>query len=287
MLRSHDRQVIELRFAFFLSRWEYRSSNSTLHIVHNSRRPRFHELAAIRPWSETLQNLKKQPTIPCIPRRSLVDMSLTIRRAGLVNVSRRRRSFQLVLTTRFKSNETGANAPKSNQIPSNGLEPPLKGIKIVDLTRVLAAPLATMLLADLGADVIKIEEPTKGDDTRKSTDICNILHAFNADVGSWYPPYAKTVDTAPPETAHLPPEAAYFLSANRNKRSLGLNFKHPDGLAVLYKLIKDADILVENFVAGKLAKMGLGYEDCQKINPRLIYASVTGTYLHLFSEFHS
>jgi len=129
----------------------------------------------------------------------------------------------------------------------------------VDLTRVLAAPLATMLLADLGADVIKIEEPTRGDDTR-----------------AWYPPYAETLPSAPPETKDHPPESTYFLAANRNKRSLGLNLKHPEGLAIVHKLIQSADILVENFVTGKLATMGLGYEDCRKINPRLVYASITG-----------
>ncbi|PCH40304.1 CAIB/BAIF family enzyme [Wolfiporia cocos MD-104 SS10] len=139
------------------------------------------------------------------------------------------------------------------------VSPPLRGIKIVDLTRVLAGPTATMLLADLGADVIKVEENTRGDDTR-----------------SWIPPAAPLPDSAPPEAAHLPPESAYFLAVNRNKRSLTVNFKHPDGLAILHRLIGQADVLVENYISGKLATMGLGYEDCNKINPRLIYASITG-----------
>ncbi|KAG6868229.1 hypothetical protein C0993_006005, partial [Termitomyces sp. T159_Od127] len=137
--------------------------------------------------------------------------------------------------------------------------PPLKGIKVLDLTRVLAGPTATMLLADLGADVIKVEEISKGDDTR-----------------TWNPPSAPTVSSAPAETSHLPPESAYFLAVNRNKRSMTVNFKSPEGLEIIQKLVKKSDILVENFICGKLATMGLGYEDCKKLNPRLIYTSITG-----------
>ncbi|EJU05507.1 CAIB/BAIF family enzyme [Dacryopinax primogenitus] len=140
---------------------------------------------------------------------------------------------------------------------SSGIPPPLKGIKIVDLTRVLAGPTATMLLADLGADVIKIEEPVKGDDTR-----------------AWSPPFAPIPDGSP--KPDLPPESAYFLCVNRNKRSCGINFKQSEGLEIVRKLIKDADILVENYLTGKLVEMGLGWDECHKINPRLIYCSITG-----------
>ncbi|KAG2010122.1 CAIB/BAIF family enzyme [Coprinopsis cinerea AmutBmut pab1-1] len=140
-----------------------------------------------------------------------------------------------------------------------GISPPLKGIKILDMTRVLAGPTATMLLADLGADVIKVEEVTRGDDTR-----------------AWNPPSAPTLPTAPKETSHLPPESAYFLAVNRNKRSITVNFKEPEGLEILHKLVKQSDVLVENFVTGKLASMGLGWETCHELNPRLIYASITG-----------
>ncbi|KAH6912773.1 CAIB/BAIF family enzyme [Coprinopsis sp. MPI-PUGE-AT-0042] len=140
-----------------------------------------------------------------------------------------------------------------------GIAPPLKGVKILDLTRVLAGPTATMLLADLGADVIKVEEPTRGDDTR-----------------AWNPPSAPTIASAPEEASHLPPESAYFLAVNRNKRSVTVNFKEPEGLEIIHELIKQSDILVENFVTGKLASMGLGWETCQKLNPKLIYASITG-----------
>ncbi|KAF9071244.1 CAIB/BAIF family enzyme [Rhodocollybia butyracea] len=120
-----------------------------------------------------------------------------------------------------------------------------------------------MLLADLGADVVKIEQVGKGDDTR-----------------SWNPPSAPLLPSTAsslPERAHsLPPESAYFLSTNRNKRSVTVNFKDPAGLEIIYKLIEQADVLVENYIPGKLAQMGLGWEHCHEINPRLIYASVTG-----------
>ena len=82
------------------------------------------------------------------------------------------------------------------------------------------------------------------------------------------------VELAP--ASDKPPESAYFLAVNRNKRSITVNFKQPEGLQIVHKLIEDADVLVENYISGKLATMGLGWEVCQKINPRLIYASVTG-----------
>jgi succinate--hydroxymethylglutarate CoA-transferase len=147
----------------------------------------------------------------------------------------------------------------ANPTGLRGIPPPLEGIRVLDLTRVLAGPTATMLLADLGADVIKIEEVKRGDDTR-----------------SWLPPFAPISDDAPEGTEHLPPESAYFLSVNRNKRSCTVNFKRPEGLQILYDLIKKADILVENFIPGKLSEIGLGWEDCVKLNERLIYASITG-----------
>ena len=97
-----------------------------------------------------------------------------------------------------------------------------------------------------------------------------------APAGSWHPPCAPTAPDAPAEASHLPPESAYFLSTNRNKRSCTVNFKHPAGREILRDLVARADVLVENFVTGKLATMGLGWEDCRKLNPRLIYASITG-----------
>jgi crotonobetainyl-CoA:carnitine CoA-transferase CaiB-like acyl-CoA transferase len=123
---------------------------------------------------------------------------------------------------------------------------PLAGIKVVDLTRILAGPYCTMALADAGADVIKIEEPQKGDDTR-----------------GWGPPFVEG-------------ESTYFLSVNRGKRSLTLDLKHEEGRLILRRLIDDADVLVENFRPGTLGRLGFSYEAVRARNPRLVYASVSG-----------
>lgn len=128
----------------------------------------------------------------------------------------------------------------------------LAGIKIVDLSRVLAGPWSTQNLADLGADVIKIERPGAGDDTR-----------------SWGPPFVDRTDTEGRD-------AAYFFCANRNKRSLTLDFTQPEGRQVLIALVNNADVLVENYKVGGLKKYGLDYPSLAKINPRLIYCSITG-----------
>ena len=128
----------------------------------------------------------------------------------------------------------------------------LDGIRIIDLTRVLAGPYCTQMLGDLGADVIKIEAPGRGDDTRH-----------------WGPPF-----TAAPDGERG--EAAYFLSANRNKRSLTLNLKSAKGLDILKRLIREGDVLVENFRTGTLARWGLDYEALQELRPGLIYCSITG-----------
>ncbi len=123
---------------------------------------------------------------------------------------------------------------------------PLDGITIVDLTRVLSGPYCTMLLADMGARVIKIEQPGKGDDTRH-----------------WGPPFVEG-------------ESAYFLSINRNKESVTLDFKAPEGRAALEQLIAKADVLVENFRPGTLAKLGLDYATLAPRHPRLVYCSISG-----------
>jgi crotonobetainyl-CoA:carnitine CoA-transferase CaiB-like acyl-CoA transferase len=123
----------------------------------------------------------------------------------------------------------------------------LDSIRVFDLTRVLAGPLCTQILGDLGADVIKVEQPGVGDITR-----------------TWGPPFdAENV-------------SAYYLSCNRNKRSMTLDFTKPEGLEIAYKLIAKSDVFVENFMVGQLSKYGLGYEDVKKINPNIIYCSVTG-----------
>ena len=121
----------------------------------------------------------------------------------------------------------------------------LSDIKVLDLTRVLAGPYATMVLADLGAEIIKIEQPEKGDDSRA------------------YGPYKNG-------------ESAYFMSLNRNKESITLNLKTPEGKEILKELVKKVDVLVENFRPGTMEKLGLGYEVLKEINSRLIYASSTG-----------
>jgi glutaryl-CoA transferase len=123
---------------------------------------------------------------------------------------------------------------------------PLEGVRILDLSRVLAGPYATMMLADLGADVLKIEHPERGDDTRH-----------------WGPPFAGS-------------ESAYFLSVNRNKRSAGVDLKDPDGLEQVKKLAASADVLIENMRRGALEKLGLGYETLKETNPGLVYCSITG-----------
>jgi crotonobetainyl-CoA:carnitine CoA-transferase CaiB-like acyl-CoA transferase len=129
---------------------------------------------------------------------------------------------------------------------------PLQGIVVLDLSRILAGPWATQLLADYGAEVLKVEHPQGGDDTRK-----------------WGPPYLK--DAAGQETR----ESAYYLSANRGKRSLAIDFSLPDGQVLVRQLAAQADVLVENFKVGGLARYGLGYEQLAALNPRLVYLSIS------------
>ncbi|MCA3365511.1 MAG: CoA transferase [Roseomonas sp.] len=125
---------------------------------------------------------------------------------------------------------------------------PLSGLRVLDLTRVLAGPTCTQMLGDLGAEVIKIERPEAGDDTR-----------------GFAPPFV-------PNTK----ESAYFVGVNRNKKSVTLDIAKSEGQAIIHKLLEHCDILVENFKVGALAKYGLGYEQLAKTHPRLIYCSITG-----------
>lgn len=129
----------------------------------------------------------------------------------------------------------------------------LPDIVVLDLTRVLAGPWCTQILADYGATVIKIEKPGVGDDTRH-----------------WGPPYAQDADGNPGS------EAAYYLSANRGKQSVTLDFSKPEGAALLRQLVAKADVLIENYKVGSLAKYGLDHASLKEINPRLIYCSITG-----------
>jgi crotonobetainyl-CoA:carnitine CoA-transferase CaiB-like acyl-CoA transferase len=123
---------------------------------------------------------------------------------------------------------------------------PLEGIRVLDLSKVLAGPYCSMVLGDHGADVIKVERPEKGDETR-----------------SWGPPFAGG-------------ESAYFLCVNRNKRSVTIDLKKKEGAEIARRLAKISDVLVENFVPGTMEGFGLGYEDLKSINPRLIFCSITG-----------
>ncbi len=123
---------------------------------------------------------------------------------------------------------------------------PLDGIRVVDLSRILAGPYCSMLLSDFGAEIVKIENPDKGDDTR-----------------AYGPPF-------------LDGESVYFLSINRGKKSLSLNLKTPEAREILTKLIKNSDVLLENFRKDFLTSIGFGYDEVAKLNPKIIYASVTG-----------
>ena len=123
---------------------------------------------------------------------------------------------------------------------------PLAGIRVLDLSRVLAGPYCTMVLGDLGADVIKVEQPGKGDDTR-----------------AWGPPWAGG-------------ESAYYLSVNRNKRSITVDIKHPEGQGIIRDLAADSDVIVENFKLGTFERLGLGFDQLRERNPGLVWANVSG-----------
>lgn len=135
------------------------------------------------------------------------------------------------------------DAPKSQRTRRAG---PLDGIRVLDLTRFMAGPFGTAMLADYGADVIKVEPPGEGDGAR-----------------AWGPPFAGE-------------ESIYFLSVNRNKRSITLNLRHPEGRALLLKLVERADVVVENFTPGTMSRLGLGEDTLRQHNPRLIYCAISG-----------
>lgn len=130
---------------------------------------------------------------------------------------------------------------------------PLTGLRVLDLSRVLAGPVCTQILGDLGADIIKVERPGIGDDTRK-----------------WGPPFLK--DAQGNDTT----ESAYYLCCNRNKRSISVDIRKPEGQDLLHKMLERCDILIENFKAGDLKKYGLDYDSVHARHPHIIYASITG-----------
>jgi len=151
-----------------------------------------------------------------------------------------------VATNKARSRK-GKTARKAHAKPvaRRPARPPLHGVRVVDLTRVLAGPFCAMSLGDMGAEIIKIEEPGKGDDTR-----------------GW-PPFVGG-------------EATYFLSVNRNKKSLTLNMKAPEGQDILRRLLARADVVIENFRPGTMERLGFGYETLRRANPRLVYCSISG-----------
>lgn len=130
---------------------------------------------------------------------------------------------------------------------------PLSHIRVLELSRILAGPWAGQMLADLGAEIIKVEKPIQGDDTRH-----------------WGPPYLKS------QQGEAPTESAYFLSANRGKRSITIDIRQPEGQAIIHQLIESCDVLIENFKVGSLQKYHLDYASLSAINPQLIYCSITG-----------
>ena len=135
-------------------------------------------------------------------------------------------------------------------VDTMGDHPPLDGLVVLDLSRVLAGPYAAMLLGDLGARVIKVERPEVGDDTRH-----------------WGPPFMETDGE---------PESTYFLSTNRNKESIALDFKSEGDREVLEGLIRRSDVLIENFRVGVMDRLGLDGKRLEELNPRLVTLSITG-----------
>lgn len=125
---------------------------------------------------------------------------------------------------------------------------PLSGVRVLDLTRIVAGPYCSMILGDLGADVLKVERLKTGDESRK-----------------WGPPFMKNSN-----------DSCYFMANNRNKRSICIDLKSPMGKKIIYELAEQSDVLVENYVPGKLDAMKLGYNDLKNINMKLIYCSITG-----------
>ncbi|MBI3636210.1 MAG: CoA transferase, partial [Candidatus Rokubacteria bacterium] len=146
---------------------------------------------------------------------------------------------------RTRLTATGRQGSRPSRFSKPRVQRPLEGVRVLDLTRVLAGPFGAMMLADMGADVVKIEEPGKGDDTRK------------------WPPFVGG-------------EATYFMAVNRGKRSVTLNLKSPLGVGLLKKLVAKSDVLMENFRTGTMEKLGLGWAALRTVNPRLVYCSISG-----------
>ncbi|CAH7690833.1 CoA-transferase family III domain-containing protein [Phakopsora pachyrhizi] len=167
--------------------------------------------------------------------------------------------FSLLSSRSFHSKHSLIDEGKVGLSSGSGC---LSGIKVIDLSRVLAGPSAAQLLGDLGADVIKIEEPKRGDDTRyfrTKNERKKFQNLNNGDESN--------------DQSNL---SNYFISCNRNKRSLTLNLKTMEGIEIFKTLIKSSDVLIENFKSGKMEELGIGYQTLKEINPKLIYSSITG-----------
>jgi glutaryl-CoA transferase len=152
-----------------------------------------------------------------------------------------------------KSDPETLHGESPRPLPEPANTGPLAGLRILDLSRILAGPFCTQLLGDYGADVIKVERPGTGDDTR-----------------SWGPPYVTGRDGQPTD------ESAYYLAANRNKRSIAIDLSHPEGAATVARLAAGCDLVIENYKVGGLKKYGLDYDSLKQDIPGLIYCSVSG-----------
>jgi len=130
---------------------------------------------------------------------------------------------------------------------------PLEGLRVLDLSRALAGPYCTMMLGDLGADVLKVERPGRGDESR-----------------GWGPPFVGE------PYGPYPGESAYYMAINRSKRGITVNLKSSEGQEIIKRLAGLSDVLVENYRTGSLDKLGLGYPELQSLNPRLVYCSISG-----------
>jgi formyl-CoA transferase len=143
--------------------------------------------------------------------------------------------------------------PEERKDKTSTQKRPLEGLRVLDMSRALAGPYCTMMLGDMGADVIKVERPGRGDESR-----------------NWGPPFVGE------PYGPYPGESAYYMAINRSKRSLTVDLKSPEGQKIIREIATRSDVLVENFRTGSLEKLGLGYEDIKEVNPRLVYCSISG-----------
>ena len=189
------------------------------------------------------------------PRWTLKRIGGALKQTSTMEMLESRNVFVLEQQVRSFSSSTSRSLNRVDDDDGKRIEKlPLEGLKVLDLSRVLAGPYCTQLLADLGATVIKIEPPKVGDDTR-----------------TWGPPFMEVVGEDAVEN-----QSGYFQCANRGKKSITVNLKSKNGQKILHELVKNCDVLIENFKVGSLEKFGLDYKTAKSINPDLIYCSITG-----------